>query len=67
MTTIRLRSQGLVMPEAADFLQKWVRENITPTTAHVRDDTLTAGRLVTIRSLPVAWSRNVCGKLREKT
>jgi len=46
MTTIRLRSQGLVMPEAADFLQKWVRENITPTTAHVRDDTLTAGRLV---------------------
>ena len=23
---------------------KWVRKNITPTTAHIRDDTLTAGR-----------------------
>jgi len=46
MTTIRLRSQGLVMPDAADFLKKWIRNNITPTTAHIRDDTLTAGRLV---------------------
>jgi hypothetical protein len=46
MTTIKLRSQGLVMSDAADFLKKWVRKNITPTTAHIRDDTLTAGRLV---------------------
>jgi hypothetical protein len=46
MTTIKLRSQGLVMSDAADFLKKWVGENITPTTAHIRDDTLTAGRLV---------------------
>jgi len=46
MTTIGLRSQGLVMPVAADFLKKWIRKNITPTTAHFRDDTLTAGRLV---------------------
>jgi hypothetical protein len=44
MTTIRLRSQRLV--SAADFLKEWVRKNLTPTTAHVRDDTLTAGRLV---------------------
>jgi hypothetical protein len=34
------------MSDAADFLKKWVSKNITPTTAHVRDDTLTAGRLV---------------------
>ena len=33
------------MSEASDFLKKWVRKNITPTTAHIRDDTLTAGRL----------------------
>ncbi len=33
------------MSDASDFLKKWVRKNITPTTAHVRDDTLTAGRL----------------------
>jgi hypothetical protein len=33
------------MSDASDFLQKWVRKNITPTTAHIRDDTLTAGRL----------------------
>ena len=33
------------MSDASDFLAKWVRKNITPTTAHVRDDTLTAGRL----------------------
>ncbi len=33
------------MPDASDFLTKWVRKNITPTTAHIRDDTLTAGRL----------------------
>jgi hypothetical protein len=31
--------------DASDFLNKWVRKNITPTTAHIRDDTLTAGRL----------------------
>jgi hypothetical protein len=30
--------------DASDFLKKWVRKNITPTTAHIRD-TLTAGRL----------------------
>jgi hypothetical protein len=34
-----------VMSDASDFLKKWVHKNITPTTAHVRDDTLTAGRL----------------------
>jgi hypothetical protein len=33
------------MSDASDFLTKWVRKNITPTTAHVRNDTLTAGRL----------------------
>jgi hypothetical protein len=33
------------MSDASDFLTKWVHKNITPTTAHVRDDTLTAGRL----------------------
>jgi hypothetical protein len=32
------------MSDASDFLKKWVCENITPTTAHIRDDTLTAGR-----------------------
>ena len=34
------------MSDASDFLTKWVRKNITPTSAHIRDDTLTAGRLV---------------------
>jgi hypothetical protein len=33
------------MSAASDFLTKWVHKNITPTTAHIRDDTLTAGRL----------------------
>jgi hypothetical protein len=33
------------MSNASDFLTKWVRKNITPTTAHFHDDTLTAGRL----------------------
>ncbi len=33
------------MSDASDFLTKWVRKNITSTTAHIRDDTLTAGRL----------------------
>ncbi len=33
------------MSDASDFLKKWVRKNITPTTAHLRDDTLTADRL----------------------
>ncbi len=33
------------MSDASDFLKKWVRKNITPTTAAVHDDTLTAGRL----------------------
>jgi len=33
------------MSDASDFLTKCVRKNITPTTAHIRDDTLTAGRL----------------------
>jgi hypothetical protein len=33
------------MSDASDFLAKWVRKNITPTTAHIRNDTLTAGRL----------------------
>lgn len=33
------------MSNASVFLRNWVRKNITPTTAHVRDDTLTAGRL----------------------
>jgi hypothetical protein len=32
------------MSNASDFLTKWVRKNITPTTAHFHDDTLTAGR-----------------------
>jgi hypothetical protein len=33
------------MSDASDFLKKWVRKNITPITAHIRDDTLTGGRL----------------------
>ena len=33
------------MSDVSDFLTKWVRKNITPTTAHIRNDTLTAGRL----------------------
>ncbi len=33
------------MSDASDFLKKWVRKNITPSTAHIRDDTLSAGRL----------------------
>jgi hypothetical protein len=33
------------MSDASDFLTKWVRKNITPTTAHIHNDTLTAGRL----------------------
>jgi hypothetical protein len=33
------------MSDASDFLTKWVRKNVTPITAHIRDDTLTAGRL----------------------
>ena len=33
------------MSDASDFLTKWVRKNIAPTTAHIRNDTLTAGRL----------------------
>ena len=33
------------MSDASDFLTKWVRKNITPTTAHIQNDTLTAGRL----------------------
>jgi hypothetical protein len=44
------------MSDASDFLTKWVRKNITPTTAHFHNDTLTAGRLL----------KNVCGMLREK-
>jgi hypothetical protein len=38
-------SGGVFMSDASDFLTKWVRKNITPTTAHIHDDTLTAGRL----------------------
>ena len=34
------------MSDASDFLTKWVRKNITPTTARIHNDTLTAGRLV---------------------
>ena len=33
------------MSDASEFLTKWVRKNITPTTAHIHNDTLTAGRL----------------------
>jgi hypothetical protein len=33
------------MSDASDLLTKWVRKNITPTTAHFHNDTLTAGRL----------------------
>ena len=33
------------MSNASVFLRNWVRKNITPTTAHIHDDTLTAGRL----------------------
>jgi hypothetical protein len=33
------------MSDASDFLRKWVHTNITPTTAHIHNDTLTAGRL----------------------
>jgi hypothetical protein len=33
------------MSDASDFLKEWVRKNITPTTAHFHNDTLTAGRL----------------------
>ena len=28
------------MSNASDFLRKWVRKNITPTTAHFHNDTL---------------------------
>jgi hypothetical protein len=45
------------MSDASDFLKKWVRKNITPTTAHIRDDTLTAGRL----------AEECLGRLRDKT
>jgi hypothetical protein len=34
------------MSDAADFLKEWVSKNIEATTAHIPDDTLTAGRLV---------------------
>ena len=34
------------MSDATDFLKKWVSKNIEATIAHIRDDTLTAGRLV---------------------
>jgi hypothetical protein len=44
------------MSDASDFLKKWVSKTITPTTAHFHSDTLT-----------VAWQKNVCGRLREKT
>jgi hypothetical protein len=33
------------LSNASDFLKKWVHKNITPTTGHFRNDTLTAGRL----------------------
>jgi len=33
------------MSDASHFLTKWIRKNITPTTAHFHNDTLTAGRL----------------------
>ena len=33
------------MSDASDFLKQWVRKNITPTTAHIHNDMLTAGRL----------------------
>jgi hypothetical protein len=33
------------MSDASEFLTKCVRKNITPTTAHIHNDTLTAGRL----------------------
>jgi hypothetical protein len=33
------------MSDASDFLTKWIRKNITPTTAAMHDDTPTAGRL----------------------
>jgi hypothetical protein len=33
------------MSDPSDFLKRWVRKNITPTTAHIHNDTLTAGRL----------------------
>jgi hypothetical protein len=38
-------SRRVVMSDAFDFLTKWVRKNITSTTAHIHNDTLTAGRL----------------------
>jgi hypothetical protein len=38
-------SRRAIMSDAADFLTKWVRKNITPTTAHIHNDTITAGRL----------------------
>jgi hypothetical protein len=34
------------MSKASVFLWNWVRKNIMPTTAHIRDDKLTGGRLV---------------------
>jgi hypothetical protein len=37
--------RSVAMSDASNFLKQWVRKNITPTTAHIRDDTLTAGRL----------------------
>jgi hypothetical protein len=41
------------MSDASDFLAKWVRKNITPTTAHIHNDTL-------------AWQKNVYGRLSAK-
>jgi hypothetical protein len=49
-------SRRVIMSDASDFLKKWVSKTITPTTAHFHSDTLT-----------VAWQKNVCGRLREKT
>jgi hypothetical protein len=47
-TKTRLRTQEgrhVGSPRFLEDLKKWVRKNITPATAHIRDDTLTAGRL----------------------
>ena len=40
------------MSDASDFLAKWVHKNITPATAHIHNDTLTAGRLAEETAVP---------------
>ncbi len=47
------------MSDASDFLTKWVRKNITPTTAHICNDTLTAGRYLSAAEVTDAAGGNL--------